>query len=109
MKQMKIIKCSECEWLGTESFTELKFIEHADPNDIFDPINFLNVYSEGLGIKICKHPICFEYHEKNDPVNGITKYRSRISGRGILNCNNNCKYFKPNLLTKILNYFRKKI
>lgn len=105
---MKIIKCSECKWFykNGELRIALNFYEKTIPTD--KPICCGEIYCEGEYLKMCQNPICFEYYEESDPVNGKYKVKKRISGQGMLNWNNKCKYFETNLFTKILNYFRKK-
>jgi len=46
------------------------------------------------GIHACQHEVCFETREYKSPVEGTFTVEDRVNGQGILNKNNDCKYFE---------------
>lgn len=93
-----MIKCKKCKRFKNkhEIRVSSKFLDGIDLSS--------NAVSEH-GLWMCQHPDCFEYSEYNDPVYGRILSKTRISGQGILNSNNDCHRFEPDFFTRIINWF----
>ena len=65
-----------------------------------------DVVSEGFGITMCQHELCFR-KKRIKTVVSTRVIKERIQGQGQLNKDNNCDLFEPNMITRIKRYFKR--